>query len=123
MIKLLVILFAKIKYAKHIYEDDKHIISIDQISMELEILKAMCQIDGFGCFEGMQYHLKNRPVEDLLLIINVISIFKIRAVDPLLNEHFFSIKSKMLTLEVYLKDSIIHFFAALEISQKTTQKT
>ena len=119
MIKLLVILFAKIKYAKHIYEDDKHIISIDQ----LEILKAMCQIDGFGCFEGVQYHLKNRPVEDLLLIINVISIFKIRAVDPLLNEHFFSIKSKMLTLEVYLKDSIIHFLAALEISQKTTQKT
>ena len=64
---------------KYVYKGD---LDVDQLVVELKMLKAICQNENFICFEDVRQHLQNHPTEDFILLPKVINIIRLVAVNP-----------------------------------------
>ena len=64
---------------KCVYKGD---LDVDQLVVELQMLKAMSQTENFICFEDVRQHMQNHPTEDFILISNIIYMTKPVAVNP-----------------------------------------
>ena len=62
---------------KCVYKDD---LDVDQLVLELQMLKAISQNKNFVFFEDLRQHMQNCPSEDFVLIANVINIIKVACV-------------------------------------------
>ena len=78
----------------------KGVLDVDQLFVELQMLKAICHNENFICFKDVRQHMQNRPTEDFILIPNVINIIKLVTVNPATNataERTFSLARNLKT--------------------------
>ena len=63
---------------KCVYKGD---LDVNQLVVELQILKAIYQNKHFRCFEDVRQHMKNDHTEDFILVPNIMSVIKLVAVN------------------------------------------
>ena len=69
----------EIEYVKCVYKGD---LDVDQLNVEVQMLRAICQNENFICFEDVRQHRQNHRTEDFMLIPNIINIITLVGVNP-----------------------------------------
>ena len=89
---------------KCVYKGD---LDVNQLVVELQILKAIYQNEHFRCFEDVRQHMKNDPTEDFILVPNIISVIKLVVVNSAASATAERILSLARNLKTWLQSTML----------------